>query len=132
MGYYVKLYLVALVAYLAVDLVWLGFVARSLYQRYLAFLLGPTQWSAALSVYLLLILGIVVFAIVPGLKENSLKMTLLRAALFGLIAYGTYDLTNLATLRNWPLLITLVDMAWGTTLSAIVACVGFWVGRQLG
>jgi uncharacterized membrane protein len=69
---------------------------------------------------------------VPGLENNSLKVTLLRAALFGLITYATYDLTNLATVKNWPVMITVMDMAWGTALSVVVSYAGFMVGKWLG
>jgi uncharacterized membrane protein len=133
MTYYLKLYFATLIAFLAIDMVWLGVVARTVYQKYLGFLVTPTtNWIAAVLFYLLFILGILVFVVVPGLDNNSLKVTLLRAALFGLITYATYDLTNLATVKNWPVLITVMDMAWGTALSVVVSYVGFMVGKWLG
>ena len=132
MTYYLKLYFASLIAFFAIDMVWLGLVARTFYRKHLGFLLAPTtNWIAALIFYLLFILGILVFVVVPGLEDNSLKTTLLRAALFGLITYATYDLTNLATVKNWPLLITVVDLAWGTVLSVAVSYVGFMVGKWL-
>lgn len=132
LAYYVKLYFATLVAFFAIDMVWLGLVARTFYRKQLGFLLAPaTNWIAALIFYLLFILGILVFVVVPGLQDHSLKTTLLRAALFGLVTYATYDLTNLATIKNWPLLITVVDLAWGTVLSVAVSYVGFMVGRFL-
>jgi len=95
-------------------------------------LLAPTtNWIAAVLFYLLFILGILVFVVVPGLQDNSLKATLLRAALFGLVTYATYDLTNLATVKNWPVLITVIDMAWGTVLSVLVSYISFMVGKRL-
>ena len=133
LAYYVKLYFATLVAFFLIDMVWLGLVARTFYRKHLGFLLAPaTNWIAALIFYLLFILGILVFVIVPGLQDHSLKTTLLRAALFGLVTYATYDLTNLATVKNWPLLITVVDLAWGTVLSMAVSYVGFMVGKFLG
>jgi uncharacterized membrane protein len=130
--YYLKLYFATLIAFLAIDMVWLGLVARTVYQKYLGFLLTPTtNWIAAVLFYLLFILGILVFVVVPGLDNNSLKVTLLRAALFGLITYATYDLTNLATVKNWPVLITVIDMAWGTVLSVLVSYIGFMAGKRL-
>ena len=133
MTYYLKLYFATLIAFLAIDIVWLGLIARTVYQKYLGFLLTPTiNWIAAVLFYLLFILGILVFVVVPGLENNSLKVTLLRAALFGLITYATYDLTNLATVKNWPVLITVMDIAWGTVLSVVVGYVGFMVGKWLG
>jgi len=132
MAYYIKLYLATLVAFFAIDMIWLGLVARTFYQKHLGFLLAPTtNWIAALVFYLLFILGILVFVVVPGLADNSLKTTLLRAALFGLITYATYDLTNLATVKNWPVLITVVDLAWGTVLSVAVSFVSFMAGKWL-
>jgi uncharacterized membrane protein len=133
LAYYVKLYFATLVAFFLIDMVWLGLVARTFYRKHLGFLLAPTtNWIAALIFYLLFILGILVFVIMPGLQDHSLKTTLLRAALFGLVTYATYDLTNLATVKNWPLLITVVDLAWGTVLSMAVSYVGFMVGKFLG
>ena len=132
MAYYIKLYFATLIAFFAIDMVWLSFVARTFYRKYLDFLLTPTtNWIAAVIFYLLFILGILVFVVLPGLEDNSLKTTLLRAALFGLITYATYDLTNLATVKNWPVLITVIDMAWGTVLSVVVSFISFLVGRRL-
>jgi len=132
MRYYIKLYFITLIAFLAIDMVWLGLVARTVYQKYLGFLLAPTtNWIAVVLFYLLFILGILVFVVVPGLQANSLKATLLRAVLFGLITYATYDLTNLATVINWPVLITVIDMAWGTALSVLVSYISFMVGKRL-
>ena len=132
MTYYLKLYLATLIAFLAIDLVWLGLVARTLYRNYLGFLLAPTtNWIAAVLFYLLFILGMLVFVVVPGLQANSLKDTLLRAALFGLVTYATYDLTNLATVKNWPLTITVIDMTWGTVLSVLVSYISFMIGKRL-
>lgn len=132
MAYYLKLYLATLVAFFAIDMVWLGLVARTLYRKYLGFLMAPSvNWPAAILFYLLFVLGILVFVVLPGLQGGSLKTTLLRAALFGLITYATYDLTNLATLKDWPLPITVIDMLWGMVLSVAVSYVGFLAGRWL-
>jgi len=132
MLYYLKLYLATLVAFFAIDMVWLGLVARSFYRRHLGFLLAPNpNWLAAIIFYLLFILGILLFVVLPGLKGNSLRITLLYAALFGLITYATYDLTNLATVKNWPVLVTVVDLIWGTVLSVAVSWVGFMAGKWL-
>ena len=132
MAYYLKLYFATLIAFFAIDMVWLGLVARSFYYEQLGFLLNPnTNWVAAMIFYLLFILGILVFVVLPGLKEKSLKATILRAALFGLVTYATYDLTNLATVKDWPLAITLVDLAWGTVLTIAVSSIGFLAGKRL-
>lgn len=129
---YFKLYLVLLATFFAIDMLWLGLVARSFYQQSLGFLMSPSpNWFAAGIFYLLFILGILFFVVVPGLESGSLKATFLRAALFGLITYATYDLTNLATIKDWPVLLTVVDLLWGTFLSVSVSSVGFVVGKRL-
>jgi uncharacterized membrane protein len=131
-GHYIKLYFVTFAAFLAIDAVWLGLVARTFYRRYLEWLMAANpNWIAALLFYLLFVVGILVFVVVPGVDEGSLRTTLLRAALFGLVAYATYDLTNLATVKDWPLTITVVDMLWGTALSVAVGYVGFVAGKWL-
>ena len=131
-AYYIKLYFITLSAFLAIDAVWLALVARTFYRRYLDWLMAANpNWIAALAFYLLFVVGVLVFVVVPGVEDGSLRTTLLRAALFGLIAYGTYDLTNLATIKNWPLTVTAVDMVWGTTLSVAVSYVGFVAGKWL-
>ena len=132
MAYYFKLYFATLVVFFAVDLVWLGLVARSFYQKQIGFLMAPaTNWVAAIIFYLLFIFGLLFFVVLPGLREGSLGVTLLRAALYGLITYATYDLTNLATLKDWPITMTIVDIAWGTFLSTVVSLASFWIGTWL-
>jgi uncharacterized membrane protein len=129
---YLKLYLVSLLAFLAIDMLWLGLVARSFYQQQLGFLMAPSvNWFAAAIFYLLFIVGILFFVVVPGLENGSLKATLLRATLFGLITYATYDLTNLATLKDWPVLLTVVDLIWGIVLSVSVSYLSFMAGKRL-
>ena len=129
---YIKLYFATLIAFFVIDMVWLGLIARTLYRNYLGFLLASTtNWFAVILFYLLFILGILVFVVLPGLQDNSLKATLLRAMLFGLVTYATYDLTNLATVKNWPVLITVIDLAWGTILSVLVSYISFMVGKRL-
>jgi uncharacterized membrane protein len=132
MIYYLKLYLASLVVFFAGDMVWLGLVASSFYKKHLGYLMAPTiNWYAAIIFYLLFIFGILVFVVLPGIKENSLQNTILRAALFGLITYATYDLTNLATIKDWPLIVTLVDLGWGMALSTIVGVAGYYVAKWL-
>jgi uncharacterized membrane protein len=130
---YLKLYLVSLAAFLAIDMLWLGLVARSFYQQQLGFIMAPSvNWFAVVIFYLLFLVGILFFVLVPGLESGSLKTTLLRAAMFGLITYATYDLTNLATLKDWPVLLTVVDMMWGTFLSVSVSAIGYLAGKHIG
>jgi uncharacterized membrane protein len=128
---YLRLYLVSLAAFFTIDMLWLGLVARSFYQQHLGFLMAPSpNWFVAIIFYLLFIFGLLVFVVLPGLGANSLKTTLLRAALFGLITYATYDLTNLATLKDWPALLSVVDMLWGSALSVLVGTISFVAGKR--
>jgi len=86
--------------------------------------------TAAGIFYLLFVVGLLVLVILPGLKENLLIKTMIYAGLFGLISYATYDLTNLATIKNWPLIVIIVDVAWGTTLAIIVSTITFLIAKK--
>lgn len=125
-------YLIVLVVFFAVDLVWLGVIAKDLYAKHLGHLMAKSvNWPAALIFYLIFILGLLVFVIQPALVEGSLLKALGMAALFGLVTYATYDLTNLATLRDWPILITVIDLTWGTALSTLVTLISVLILKQL-
>lgn len=129
----IKLYLIALPVFFAIDMVWLGLIANNFYKKHIGFLMADeVNWIAALIFYLLFIAGLVVFVISPALQKNSLLTALLLGALFGLITYATYDLTNLATIKNWPLLVTVIDLLWGMTLSASVSIVTFLIAKKSG
>ncbi len=132
MAYYLKLYFATLAVFFAVDMLWLGVISRAFYKKHLGFIMAPeVNWYAALIFYFLFIAGVLVFVVLPGLKENDLTMTLVKAAFFGLITYATYDLTNLATVKDWPLIITVVDLIWGMVLTTIVSLGGFFIGKWL-
>jgi uncharacterized membrane protein len=110
----------------AIDLVWLGLIAKPIYQQGIGHLMAEQPKLAAGAVfYLLYPVGLMVFAVVPG-ASLPWSDTALKAALFGFIAYATYDLTNLATLKNWPTSLALIDMAWGTGVSVVAALAGRW------
>ena len=130
--YYLKVYVFAFAGFLALDMVWLAIVARGFYRSQLGFLLSDQpNWWAAISFYLLFVVGLLVFAVLPGLQAGSLRRALLLGGFFGLVTYATYDLTNMATVKNWPWLVTLVDMAWGVVLATSVSGIGYLVGRWL-
>lgn len=115
-------YAVSVPVFFAVDMIWLGVIAKGFYRKALEPLLTHNiNWIAAIVFYFLFLVGILIFALLPGMEKRSLRYTVLMAALFGFIAYATYDLTNLATLRDWPLLLSMVDMLWGAFLSASTA-----------
>jgi len=126
-------YLGTAVVFLLVDLVWLGVVARGLYRRHLGHLLAEeVNWAAAIVFYLLFVVGILVFAVLPAVERGSAPRAALMGGLFGFFAYATYELTNLATLEGWPPGIVFVDIAWGTALTAVVALAGYHVFAWLG
>ncbi|MEN1759049.1 DUF2177 family protein [Anoxynatronum sibiricum] len=130
--YWFRLYLVAVMVFFGIDLIWLGVVAQRFYQQQIGFLLSPrVNWPAAITFYLLYVAGMVFFALRPAIAHESWQTALFTGAFFGFITYATYDLTNLATLRDWPLLVTLVDLAWGTTLGAAVTTGTFLITRAL-
>jgi uncharacterized membrane protein len=131
-GFYLKLYLATLLAFFLIDMLWLGLVARWFYQKHLGSLLAPTtNWLAALIFYLLFIAGILTFVVVPSLTSGSLGRVALMGAFFGLITYATYDMTNLATLKDWPVLVTVIDLLWGMSLTTLVSCISYLVGRGM-
>lgn len=130
---YIKLYFVTLVIFFAVDMLWLGLVAKDFYKKHLGYLMSPDiNWYAALLFYLLFIAGILVFVVIPGIKDDGLGMMLLKALFLGLVSYATYDLTNLATVKDWPLLVTVVDLIWGMTLTGLVSLGGYFAGKWIG
>jgi len=125
------LYLITLVVFFLVDMVWLGAVAKGFYRRHLGHLLNPTvNWIAAVLFYLLFILGLLIFVIKPALAGGKPLQALVFGALLGLISYATYDLTNLATLKDWPLVVTVVDLIWGSVLGGAVSFISALIGRQ--
>ncbi len=117
------LYLIAIPVFAAIDMLWLGVIAKGFYQNNLGYLLGPVNWWAAVAFYLIFLAGLTYFAIMPSLESGSYATALMLGALYGFFTYATYDLTNMATIRDWPLVVTIVDMAWGTLLGGLVAAV---------
>ena len=122
LGKAVLVYLITVPIFFAIDMIWLGVLAKDFYQRHLGYLMRPqVNWAAAIIFYLLFIVGIVIFAVKPALEARSPIQALVYGALFGFFTYATYDLTNLATIRDWPLMVTIVDLVWGTVLCGTVA-----------
>ena len=129
---FLKLFLIALPVFFAIDMVWLVLVARNFYQKQIGFLMKPEiNWFAAIIFYLLFIAGLVTFVISPAIEKHSLAHAILFGALFGLITYATYDLTNLATLKDWPLLVTVVDLIWGTVLAASISGITYIIAGKI-
>ncbi len=129
---FLKLYFIALPVFFAIDMLWLGLIAKNFYANQIGFLMRPDiNWTAAILFYLLFIAGLVQFVIVPALEKGSFLHALFLGAFFGLITYATYDLTNLATIKNWPLLVTIVDLAWGATLAATVSTASYFIAGRI-
>jgi len=124
------MYMLTFAVFFLIDMVWLGLVAKNFYRRHLGDMLSPkVNWPAAILFYVLFIAGLLLFVIGPA--QGRALQALWKGAFFGLIAYATYDLTNLATLKDWPLLVTLVDLVWGTVLGGAVSFFSTSLGRML-
>jgi uncharacterized membrane protein len=114
-------------------MVWLGVIARNFYRQQIGGLMKTqVNWTAALIFYVIFLCGLVVFVLLPAMEKKSWLTALSLGALFGFVTYATYDLTNLAVAKNWPLAVTLVDLAWGTVLSASVATVTYFIAQKIG
>jgi uncharacterized membrane protein len=125
-------YLVSLVTFVAIDLTWLGVMARRFYKPTLGDIsVSGVNLPPAMLFYAIYPIGLVIFAVQPALKSGSVLTAAIYGALFGFFTYATYDLTNQATLRNWTLQLTLVDVAWGTILGAVSASISFWLVTKL-
>jgi len=128
---YVATYLASLVVFLGVDMVWLSTMASRIYRPIMGDIaLQRANLAPAVAFYVLYPVGLVIFVILPALKAGNIQAALIYGALFGFFTYATYDLTNQATLRNWTLQLSLIDMAWGTVLAAVAAAAGFWVAAK--
>jgi uncharacterized membrane protein len=126
------MYLITLAVFFLIDMIWLGVVAKGFYRRHLGTMLSPkVNWAAAVLFYLLFIVGLLVFAIKPALVGGEPIKALFFGALLGLISYATYDLSNLATLKDWPVVVTVVDLIWGTVLGGAVSFASALIGRAL-
>lgn len=129
---YVGIYLSFLITLIAIDLVWLLGVAKNLYRNEMGDLMASEpKLIAGLAFYLLYALGVCIFVIIPALSKQSLLYALQYGALFGLFCYMTYDLTNLAVIRDFPTRLAFVDIAWGSFVTALTAGFAYWVGNRL-
>jgi len=125
-------YILTSIVFFAIDMLWLGVIAKNMYNKYLGALLrDQVNWTAAIIFYLLFIAGIFIFAIYPSVRKDSVISAVTLGALFGIFTYATYDLTNLATLKNWPVQIVFIDIAWGAFLTATVSLAGFYIVKMV-
>jgi uncharacterized membrane protein len=124
-------YAAAALTYLVLDSIWLGFAIPRLYRPAYGSLLADKFKAAPIIVfYAIYVSGILVLAVNPALSANSLKMALYLGATLGLVAYATYYLTNLGTIRGWPTSLTVIDLAWGTVSTSAAAVVAFWTATH--
>ena len=127
-----KLYGLTAIVFLAIDIVWLGVVASGFYQKHLGHLMrSDVILPAALLFYLLYVVAILVFAVLLGLESQSINRTLALGAFLGLVAYSTFDLTCLALFKNFPVKVVIIDLIWGTVLTATVAGISHKIGEFL-
>lgn len=122
-----KLYLISAVVFLVFDLFWLGVVSKKMYQHFIGHLMGEVRITPAIIFYLIYLIGLVFFVLMPGIEKSSLIYTIGAGALFGFVCYATYDLTNLATLKNWPVTMTLIDLVWGTFVTAASSGITYYI-----
>lgn len=129
---YLELYGITTVVFFAIDFVWLSLATSRIYRPYIGdLLLDKPNLPVAAAFYLLYVVGVLFLASLPGYEKGSLSDAVIRGAIFGLLAYGTYDLTNLSTLKGWAWQVSAIDMVWGTVLTGTVAAVGYIAARWL-
>lgn len=132
MAFYLKLYAACTAAFFALDIAWLGFIAKGFYQRQMGHLLADeTKWGAAVAFYLIYVAAIVILCVLPAVEKQSVARALALGAVFGLAAYAAFDLTSLALLKGFPSGVVPIDLAWGVVLTASVSAAGFYAARWL-
>lgn len=126
-----KIYAATFAVMFVLDAIWLGLIARGLYSDMMGSLMaGKPNWAAALAFYLAYPIGLVIFAVRPAMAQGGAGRAALLGALFGFFAYGTYDMTNLAVVEGWPVALSFIDLAWGTSVSAGSAALGMLIARR--
>ena len=129
---FLKLFGIALPVFFAIDMLWLGLIAKDFYAKQIGGLMKPDiNWTAAIIFYLIFIVGLVVFVITPAVVKNSWTQAVLMGALFGFVCYATYDLTNLAVAKDWPVFVTIIDLIWGAVLAASVSVITFLIATKI-
>jgi len=127
-----KLYITAFLVFVTIDMIWLGFIAKNFYQKQIGFLIKDNiNWPAAIIFYFLFIVGLVIFVVSPSIEKGLWTHALFFGAFFGLITYATYDLTNLSTLKDWPILVTVVDIVWGTFIASSVSVITYFIAGKI-
>ena len=129
---FLKLFGIALPVFFAIDMLWLGLIAKDFYAKQIGGLMKPNiNWTAAIIFYLIFIAGLVVFVIMPAVVKNSWTHAVLMGALFGFVCYATYDLTNLAVAKDWPIFVTIIDLIWGAVLADSVSVITYLIATKI-
>lgn len=124
----IRNFIITFIVFFCIDLLWLGIVAKNLYSKMIGYIMTPkVNWYAAIVFYIIFIIGLMFFALYPALEKDKLAYALLYGMFFGFVTYSTYDLTNLATLKDWPILITVIDLAWGTFLGGATTALSYLI-----
>ncbi|MCC6584937.1 MAG: DUF2177 family protein [Chitinophagales bacterium] len=128
---YIALFFITTLIFFAIDMLWLGVIAKNFYREKLSFIFtGEVNWQAAFIFYILYIVGILYFVIIPGFTHHDWKTVLFNGAFLGFLCYATYDLTNMATIKQWPLIVVVVDIIWGTVLTGSVAVLSYFAASR--
>lgn len=129
---YLGIYFSFLITLIAIDMTWLLVIAKKMYQNDMGDLMASEpKLLAGIGFYVLYAIGVCIFVLIPALSKQSWFDAVLYGALFGFFCYMTYDLTNLAVIRNFPIRLAFIDMAWGTFATATVSGFAYWVGNKL-
>ncbi len=129
---FIKLYIIALPIFLLIDAIWLGLIAKGFYSKHIGALMkSDVSWLSAGIFYLIFIAGLVFFVIQPNLSDKSILAVVLSGLFFGLVTYATYDLTNYATLKDWPLVVVVADLLWGAIISTLVSVLTYLIATKI-
>ncbi|MEL0102645.1 MAG: DUF2177 family protein [Gammaproteobacteria bacterium] len=127
---YIKLFLTSFLTFLILDAIWLGLIAKGFYAKQLAmYLTDDVIWSSALIFYIIFNIGLLVFVILPAIEKGSYAILVFYSLLYGLVTFATYDLTNLATIKEWPLIVSLVDIAYGMFVAFSASSIAFFANK---
>ena len=128
----IKLFLISFITFLILDAIWLGIISKGFYAKNLSdYLTSDIVWPAAFIFYLLFNIGLLVFVILPAIEENSYSTLIMYALLYGLVTFSTYDLTNLATIKDWPAIVSVVDIMYGMFVAVVCSSTAFYLHKYL-
>ncbi|MBT6754806.1 MAG: DUF2177 family protein [Gammaproteobacteria bacterium] len=127
-----KLFLVSFITFLFLDAIWLGLIARGFYSKHLSlYLTDNVIWPSAFIFYIIFNIGLLIFVILPSIEKNSYSTLLIYSILYGLVTFATYDLTNHATIKDWPLIVSIVDMSYGMFVALVSSSAAFYANKYL-